>query len=79
MEVLVNGKFLLADVGLVKGFKENTVIFAVKDEEIEMSVDETTKMVLQEIIVDDDETLFPLDLARKIVLLDAEPLEKIEY
>lgn len=71
MEVIVNGEFVLAEMGLVRKITENSIIFSVKNEEVEIPVTEETRIAIQEIILDDENALFPIDLYKSEILLHA--------
>jgi len=73
MDLYVNGSYQSVDIGYVKEIKESSVVFIIKDGEIEMAIDRVTLDALQTIIQADEDALIPLDLDTKTVILDGEP------
>ncbi|WP_088051884.1 hypothetical protein [Virgibacillus dakarensis] len=73
MDMYVNGKYRMVDLGYVKEIKETSVIFIVDTGEVEINVDEITKDVIETICQADGEALIPLDVKERVVVLDGEP------
>ncbi|WP_174615278.1 hypothetical protein [Virgibacillus ihumii] len=74
MDLYVDGKYKVVDVGYVKEIKDTSVVFIVKDGDIEMDVDDVTLDAIQTIVEADEEALIPLDFETKTVILDGEPV-----
>ncbi|WP_010531155.1 hypothetical protein [Lentibacillus jeotgali] len=77
MDLYVNGAYQSVDIGYVKEGKEFSVVFIVKDGEVEISIDPVTLDAIQTIIQADEDALIPLDLDTKTVILDGEPTKYI--
>jgi len=73
MDLYVNGEYQSVDIGYAKEIKESSVVFIVKDGEVEMAIDSVTLNAIQTIIQVDEDALIPLDLETKTVILDGEP------
>jgi len=73
MDLYVNGEYQSLDIGYVKELKESSVVFIVKDGEVEIAIDPVTQDAIQTICMADEEALIPLDLDAKTVILDGEP------
>lgn len=78
MEVLVDGKVLLVEMGLVKEIKRSSIVFVVRGKDVEIEVNESIKVSIIEMLNDDEDVLFALDMETKAVLLDAESVDRIE-
>ncbi|WP_200411786.1 hypothetical protein [Virgibacillus salexigens] len=72
MDMYVNGEYRVIDIGYIKKIKTLSVVFIVKDGEVEMKVDDITLDTVQTIYRADKEALFPLDVKNKKVILDDE-------
>ncbi|ALX47558.1 hypothetical protein [Lentibacillus amyloliquefaciens] len=73
MDMVVNGEYRVVDVGYIKEIKALSVVFIVKDGEVEMEVDDMTLDVIQTIYRADKEAFIPLDVKNKKVILDGVP------
>jgi len=73
MDLYVNGEYQSVDIGYVKEIKESSVVFIVKNGEVEMDVDLVTLDVIQTICQADKDALVPLDVETNSVILDGEP------
>ncbi|QKY71357.1 hypothetical protein [Lentibacillus sp. CBA3610] len=73
MDLYVNGEYQSVDIGYVKEIKESSVVFIVKDGEVEIDVDPVTLDVIKTICMADEEALIPLDMETNSVILDGEP------
>jgi len=73
MDLYVNGTYQSVDIGYVKEVKESSVVFIVKDGEVEMAIDPVTLDAIQTIIQAEEDALIPLDMETKTVILDGEP------
>ncbi|WP_010529472.1 hypothetical protein [Lentibacillus jeotgali] len=73
MDLYVNGEYQSVDIGYVKEIKESSVVFIVKDGEVEMVIDPITLDAIQTICKADEDALIPLDLETNSVILDGEP------
>lgn len=70
----VNGEYKMVDLGYVKEIKETSVTFIVDTGEVEINVDPITKDAIETIYHADDEALIPMDVEKKVVILDGEPV-----
>lgn len=73
MDMYVNGEYKMVDLGYVKEIKETSAVFIVDTGEVEINVDAITKDAIKTIYHADDEALIPLDVEKKVVILDGEP------
>ena len=73
MDLYVNGEYQSVDIGYVKEMKESSVVFIVKDGEVEMDVEPVTLDAIKTICEIDEDALIPLDLETEMVILDGEP------
>jgi len=73
MDLYVNGEYQSVDTGYVKEMKESSVVFIVKDGEVEMYVEPVTLDAIQTICEVEEDALIPLDLETEMVILDGEP------
>lgn len=78
MEVIVNGETLFVELGLVKEIKQSSIVFVVQGKDIEIEVNKSTKISVQEMLNDDEDVLLALDMETKTVILDATPVDRIE-
>lgn len=74
MDMYVNGEYKMVDLGYVKEIKETSVTLIVDTGEVEINVDPITKDAIETIYHADDEALIPLDVEKKVVILDGEPV-----
>lgn len=77
MEVLINGDYKLAKIGLVKGIQETSIIFDVEGEDIEINVDQDTLRDVKDMNESEEIALLPIDIETRTILFHAEPIEDI--
>lgn len=77
MEVLINGDYKLAKIGLVKEIREASIVFDVEDEVVEIEVDQDTLSDVKEMNESEELALFPIDSETNSILFHAEPIEDI--
>lgn len=77
MELLVNGEYKLAKMGLVKEIRETSIVFDVEDEVVEVEVDLATLGDVKAMNELEEMALFPIDSETNSILFHAEPIEDI--